>query len=137
MTGYAILEAVATALTILFAFLWWRCATSGSVSMQGPRMWISEHGGVAPWVFSIPVWLVAGVTHMVSFMVFQKSSDGGIVFFVFVLPCLYMALSYLLPPVEISETIAPFTGIAHNVVRIVLALSFLGLGSWVFWWNAL
>ena len=88
-------------------------------------MWISEHGALAPWISFVPVWLIAGIAHVVCSTAFTIGTSGYRIYSVFILPFLYMALAYFLPPVEISGTILPFSDIAQKIARGVLVVAFI------------
>ena len=125
---YMVTELVVTALTLFFVWLWWHLATSESVRVQGVRMWISEHGALSPLISFLPVWLVASVAHVICSTAFTLGSSGYRIYSVFILPFFYMALAYLLPPVEICETILPFGGKwAQRITRGFLIVAMLAV----------
>ena len=131
---YMIVEFVVTVGALFFTWLWWHLATSESTRVQGPRMWISEHGALSPLISSLPVWLIALFGHFISFTWLTLGSNNYPIYPIFILPLLYMALTYALPPMEIRATILPFGGKwVQLVARGIICVALIGgmIGLWI------
>lgn len=125
-TEYAVAVLILTFCTLAWVALCWFWSSSDSGKAQSMRLWISENGTLAPVLSFIPVWIFASLTHFVCTSLCIERDSGYVIFSVFTMPFVYMALTYALPPIEIKETILPGGPVVQRITRFIL---FVGLAA--------
>ena len=133
--GYSLVLIVQTVAQLALTWGWWHLATSRNVHVTGYRHWISTHGGTATLFSVLTAWLLAVLAHILCTAFLVVGSSGVVIHTVFMLPLLYTAMSYFLPPLEICQVILPGGGLGQKAARILIGLAALGVAGWLFFWD--
>lgn len=126
---YLIVEFFTLLLTVSLAWLWLHLATSTSGWILTQTFWVSL-------LFILLSVAIAAGSYAICPLVYTSDGRNSLqISAAFIFPAAFAGLLYLVPPLQVEQTILPGGGIGQIVVRWLIALIMLSVIVWLFMYN--